>query len=250
MSGSCLGESSTLRLSQQLGCERTALVDARAAPVSVIERRRSIRCFLEDPVAPEMLDRLFRTARRAPSGANLQPGSFVHVKGAARARLSAALSEAYRAGGTEPEDYTYFPDPMPPALKRRQVAAAKALYEAAGIARHDQAARTAFFERNFRFFDAPVALIVTMDGRLGTGCYMDLGMALYGLMLAAAGEGIGSCAIGALASYPSLVRRTLGLEPGRNIVCGLAIGWPDETAPENDVRTSRLPLEEYVSVVE
>jgi len=201
------GGQSKLCSSQQLGCERMASVAAHDALVSMIERRRSIRCFLGDPVAPEVLDRLLRTARRAPSGANLQPGSFIHIKGAVRACLSTVLSEAYRTGRTEPEDYTYFPDPMPPTLKRRQVTAAKALYEAVGIARHDQAARTAFFERNFRFFDAPVALIVTIDGRLGTGCYLDLGMALYGLMLAAAAEGIGSCAIGALASYPMAVQR-------------------------------------------
>jgi nitroreductase len=219
------------------------------ALASIIERRRSVRRFLDDPVAPQVLGRLLRAARRAPSGANLQPGSFIHVKGAARAHLSAALVEAYRRGQTEAEDYTYFPEPMPQSLKRRQVAMAKALYNVLGIAR-DQAARMAYFERNFHFFDAPIALVVTIDGRLGSGCYMDLGMCLYGLMLAAVAEGLGSCAIGALASYPSLVRRALGLDPGQHIVCGFALGRPDESAPENDFQTDRLPLEEYVTALE
>jgi nitroreductase len=226
-----------------------SLLFAQSALAGMIERRRSIRRFLDEPVPREVLGKLLRAARQAPSGANLQPGSFIQVTGAARVRLSAVLVDAYRAGETETEDYSYFPDPLPHALKRRQVMAAKALYETLGIARNDSA-RAAYFERNFRFFDAPIALVVTMGGRLGSGCYMDLGMCLYGLMLAAVAEGLGSCAIGALASYPSLIRRTLGLDPGQHIVCGFAIGRPDGTAPENDFRTDRLPLEGYLSVIE
>lgn len=195
-----------------------------------------------------MLGNLLRVARQAPSAANLQPGSFIQVTGAARALLSDALVQAYRAGETEVEDYSYFPDPLPHALKRRQVMAAKALYEALGIARNGPE-RASYFERNFRFFDAPVALVVTIDGRLGSGCYMDLGMCLHGLMLAAVAEGLGTCAIGALASYPLLIRRALGLDASQYVVCGLAIGWPDEAAPENTFRTDRVPLESYFRII-
>lgn len=217
---------------------------------ALAEARRSTRRFLDRPVPDELLERLFAAARRAPSGANLQPGGFVLVRGAARDRLTSALTEAFRAGAAEPEDYSYFPDPMPMALKKRQVAAAKALQDAAGIRREDRAARDAQFARNFRFFDAPVALVATIDARLGTGCYMDFGMCLYGLMLAATAQGLGSCGIGALASYPTVIRRALDLPDDQLIVCGLALGWPDETAPENAVRTERLAVGEFVSVRE
>jgi nitroreductase len=225
---------------------------ATLAPVgnADLRQRRSTRRFLDEAVPPALLATLLRAARQAPSGANLQPGHFIHVKGAARERLSAALIAAYRAGAAETVDYTYFPNPMPSALKRRQVMAARALYTAVGVARDDQVARARYFERNFEFFSAPIALVVTIDCRLGSGCYMDLGMCLYGLMLAAAAEGLGSCAIGALASYPSMIRRALCLDPGQHIVCGVAIGWPDPTAPENTVRTDRLPLDEFFSIIE
>jgi hypothetical protein len=125
------------------------------------------------------------------------------------------------------------------ALKRRQMASAKALYEALGIAREDRVGRDAQFERNFHFFEAPVALVVTIGHDLGSGCYMDLGMALYGLMLAAQAHGLSTCAIGAMASYPSLIRRHLSLDSTSKIVCGIALGYADPEAAVNQTRTAR-----------
>lgn len=211
--------------------------------------RSSTRRFVERPVPEGWLEEMLREARHAPSGANLQPGEFIRVEAEARRRLSEGLVGAYRSGLPPREDYSYFPDPMPMILRRRQVAAAQALYGALGAARDDREARRAQFERNFRFFDAPVALVVTIDARMGAGCYMDLGMCLYGLMLAAAARGLGSCAIGALASYPGIVRDALGLGEGVSVVCGLALGHPDPAAPENAVRTARREVADFLRVV-
>ena len=211
--------------------------------------RRSVRAFLPDAVGDDLLHRLLQSARQAPSGANLQPGSFIHVRGLARERLSAELSAAFRAGQQEVEDYAYFPKPMPSLLRRRQVAAARALYGALGIAREDRSARDGQFERNFRFFDAPVALLITIDRDFGSGGYMDLGMAIYGLMLAAEAEGLSTCAIGAMATYPGLIRRTLGLDEKETLVCGMAIGYADAAAPVNATRTTRCALDEYFRVI-
>ena len=177
----------------------------------MISERRSVRAYLPTPVADALLHEVLVQARLAPSGANLQPGAFVQVRGAVREALSADLVAAWQHGRTEPEDYSYFPQPLPHSLRRRQVAAAQAMYGALGVARDDRAGRDAQFARNFRFFDAPVALIVTIAHDMGSGCYMDLGMTLYGLMLAAQAKGLSTCAIGALASYPNLIRSHLGL---------------------------------------
>ena len=211
--------------------------------------RRSMRGYLPTPVAPEVLEQLLVCARKAPSGANLQPGSFTWVRGEAREALSADLVRAWRGGEAEAEDYDYFPKPMPMTLRKRQVVAAQALYGALGVAREDRAGRDAQFERNFRFFDAPVALIVTLEHGFGSGGYMDLGMALYGLMLAAQAQGLASCAIGAMASYPSLIRQHLGLSEASVIVCGLALGYADPQAPVNQTQTERADLDTYFKVV-
>ena len=196
-----------------------------------------------------MLHEVLIQARRAPSGANLQPGCFVQVRGSARDALSADLVQAWQQDGEEAEDYSYFPQPMTHTLRRRQVAAAQALYGALGVARDDRAGRDAQFERNFRFFDAPVALIVTMPNDMGSGCYMDLGMALYGLMLAAQDKGLATCAIGAMASFPNLIRGHLGLDASSHIVCGMAMGYADPDAPVNQTQTTRCALDEYFKVV-
>ena len=212
-------------------------------------QRHSVRAYSAQAVPDALLHQLLRTARQAPSGANLQPGSFVAVRGEARAQLSADLISAFRCGQQELEDYAYFPQPLPTVLRRRQVAAARALYGALGIGRDERAARDGQFERNFSFFDAPVALVVTIRSDFGSGGYMDLGMALYGLMLAAQSCGLASCAIGALASYPGLVRRHLGLDAQSTVVCGMALGYADALAAVNQTRTSRCDLEEFFRVV-
>ena len=215
----------------------------------LVTDRQSVRAYLPKPVPDSLLRQLLMSARQAPSGSNLQPGAFLSIQGAAREQLSHNLITSWRSGLHEVEDYAYFPQPMPMALKRRQAASAQALYGALGILREDRAGRDLQFERNFRFFDAPVALVITIDRDFGSGGFMDLGMTLYGLMLAARAQGLATCAIGALATYPKLVRRSLGLDEHSVIVCGLALGYADEAAPVNQTKTTRCDLKDYFRVI-
>lgn len=215
----------------------------------LVTERRSIRGFSPRDVPEDVLHELLISARQAPSGANLQPGTFIWVRGDVRQTLSTDLVHAWHHGEQETEDYDYFPKPMPHTLRRRQVQAAQALYGALGVARDDRTGRDEQFERNFRFFDAPVALIVVMEHGFGSGGYMDLGMTLYGLMLAAQAKGLSTCAVGAMASYPSLIRRHLGLSATSHIVCGMALGYADPSAPVNQTHTTRCELNEYFKVV-
>ena len=217
---------------------------------SLATERRSIRAYQTEPVADGLLREVLTLARKAPSGANLQPGSFISVVDEARQRLTADLTQGWRSGAQEPEDYSYFPTPLPMTLRRRQVAAAKALYGSIGIAQEDRAGRDLQFEQNFRFFDAPVALIATINGDFGSGGYMDFGMTLYGLMLAAQSKGLATCAIGAMASYPGLIRRSLRLDDNTKIVCGIALGYADEDAAVNQTLTERCALDQYFRVIE
>lgn len=220
-----------------------------ASYAALAQSRRSVRAFAPTPVPQALLEQLLETARQAPSGANLQPGRFWALQGPARERLSAALCQAVRTQQPAREEYGYFPQPMPLQLRKRQVAAAQALYRSLGIARGDGAARQQQFERNYRFFDAPVALLVTIDRAFGSGGFMDLGLCLHGLLMAAHAAGLGACAIGALASYPDIVRRELGLPDSEVVVCGVALGWPDPAAPGNQTQTEREPLAQYFQVL-
>ena len=208
-------------------------------------QRRSVRGFLPAPVPEETIKDILRAARTAPSGANLQPGRFHVLTGSALALLSEELLNAIAKGQPEVSEYSYFPEKMNAALKSRQRAAGYALYQALGIERRDIAGRKAQFDLNYRFFNAPVGIVVTIDRDMGKGCFMDLGMSLMALMLAAQSRGLATCGVGALAKRGDVVHQSLVLPGNELVVCGMALGWPDPDASVNQVQTERLPLDEY-----
>lgn len=214
---------------------------------ALMRRRRSIRAYDRRPLDRSLIEEICRLARTAPSGANLQPGSFHVLTGAPLAALVAGIEAEIARGTPERTEYSYFPDPMPPELKARQRAAGFALYRALGVERRDIAGRRRQFRRNYRFFDAPVGVIVSIDRRLGSGCFMDLGMSLMGFLLAAEARGLGATGIGAMANYGAAIHRLLDLPATEMVVCGIALGWPDPEAPENRLRTEREDLPAFTS---
>jgi len=209
--------------------------------------RRSIRGYLDTPVARDAIEHILRAARHAPSGANLQPGGFHVLTGTPFDALKSTLADARNNGHPEVSEYSYFPNPMPANLKARQRAAGFALYEALGVTRRDIAGRKAQFEQNYRFFDAPVGIVVTIHRDMGKGCFMDLGMALMALFLAVEDAGLAASGIGALANHGDVVHATLGLPDDEMVVCGIALGHADPDAAVNAVRTTRAALAEFAT---
>ena len=214
---------------------------------ALLVARRSVRAFRPDPVPRATVARLIELARTAPSGANLQPGRFHALAGPALAGLVEALSAAAASGRPPVAEYSYFPDPMPPHLKDLQRAAGFALYAALGIDRRDTAGRRAQFARNYRFFDAPVGIVVTIERAMGKGCFMDLGMAIGTFLIAAEAHGLGACGIGALANHGDVVHRHLALPENELVVCGIALGRTDPDHPANHVRTARLEVDQIAT---
>ena len=214
---------------------------------SILERRRSVRAFLDTPVERTDLELICRAARQAPSGGNLQPGQFRLLAGNDLASLVEAIQKAVDDGVPPDEEYTYFPRIMSAELKRRQRTAGYALYEALGISRRDTNGRRRQFNRNYSFFGAPVGMIVSIDRTMGSGCFMDLGMTLMAFMLAANDRGLGTTGIGALARYARTIHEHLEMPRGEMVVCGIAIGFPDDSAPANNFRTDRIDLSDFVS---
>jgi nitroreductase len=211
--------------------------------------RNSVRKYTAQPVPMEMIESILTVARSAPSGGNLQPGKFVVMSGEPLQAFSDTLCAAIEDGLEITEQYTYFPDPMPRPLLRRQAETAGALYKAAGIDRKDVRARDDLFLQNYRFFSAPIGIVVTIDQRLGSGCYMDMGMTLQTLLLAAQAAGLASCGIGALANYGPFIGEYLGLEDNEIVVCGIALGYEETGAAINQFRTKRSPLKDYATFI-
>nr|WP_058315543.1 nitroreductase [Cognatishimia activa] len=213
----------------------------------IMNARCSVRAFRKAPVERSQMEAICQAARKAPSGANLQPGKFHVLTGDALAGLCASLQAAIAENRPFDSEYSYFPDPIPAELKARQRSAGFALYEALGIEKRDVAGRRAQFAKNYDFFDAPVGVVVTIQKDMGKGCFMDMGMAIMSFLLAAEDEGLGATGIGALANYASVAHAHLGLAEDEMVVCGIAVGHPDLDAPVNNFRTERAALEEFTS---
>lgn len=208
--------------------------------------RHSTRSFADQPVDLEMLQTLIASARQTASGGNIQPGFCHLLTGEPLARLSKKLLASADAGAFC-TPYQYYPTPLCAPFKQRVTGAAKCLYQAAGVARSDKAARWQLQRRNYQFFGAPVGLVVTMDRRLEQGSWLDAGGFIHTLMLAAHAQGLASCAIGALASLDQVLAETLGYQQDEFTLCGIAIGYEDQAAI-NNCQTSRLPFSEYCRV--
>lgn len=214
---------------------------------SLLRNRHSVRAFLPEGISQDTIAELLTLARCAPSGANLQPGRFHVLTGTALMQLVEKLEQAIDSGQPEVSRYSYFPETMSAELKQRQRAAGFALYESLGIGKRDTRARREQFRRNYRFFDAPVGMVVTIDGDMGKGCFMDLGMAVMSLFLAAEARGLSATGIGALANHADVVHGFLQLPESDLVVCGIALGKADPSHPVNGCRTQRLALDDYAS---
>jgi nitroreductase len=121
------------------------------------------------------------------------------------------------------------------------------LYASLGIARDDAAAREHQMLRNYLFFDAPVGLLVTLDRRLNTGSFMDLGMFIQNIMVAARAQGLHTCAQAAFAWYHKVARAQLPISDHEILACGIALGHEDPSAPENAFSTERADVEAFAS---
>ncbi|TDR85149.1 nitroreductase [Enterovirga rhinocerotis] len=212
-----------------------------------ITTRRSIRGFLPDPVPMETVRHLLALASRAPSGSNVQPWKSHVVTGAALQRLKDDLFAVFDSGAPEQREYEYYPrNWRSPYLDRRRKVGWE-LYRLAGVARGDKEAGHRQRARNYVFFGAPVGLIFTIDRDLEQGSWLDYGMFLQSLMIAARGHGLDTCAQAAIASYPAIVTRHLAIPAEEMVICGMALGWADLGEPTNALESEREPVDGFTA---
>ena len=217
---------------------------AAANPVEeAIISRQSIRRFLPDPVPRETLEHLLAVASRAPSGVNAQPWRVYAVGGETLRNLSAELVEAYlHEPGEHRVEAEYSPERLPEPYKSRQREVGWALYGALGIEKGDRERARAQHARNFQFFDAPAGLIFTMERVMKTGGWLDYGMFLQTLMIAARGVGLHTCPQMAFCQFHRILRERLDIPAEEQVICGMSIGYADLDAPENQFETRREPV--------
>lgn len=213
----------------------------------LIRARRSVRAFLPKPVQRADIDAILRIAALAPSGSNIQPWRVHVLTGEVRQALCDAVSAAYERGdASQRAEYDYYPrEFFEPYLSRRRQNG-WSLYGLLGIAREDKAKMKAQLGKNFRFFGAPVGLMFTIDRRLAQGSWLDYGMFLQTLMLAAAARGLATCPQAAWIDYHRIISAQLGFADYEQLVCGMALGYEDRAAIESRFRTERAALSDFV----
>jgi len=222
-------------------------VEPANAVEEAVSQRRSVRAFLDTPVPRATVERILALAARAPSGTNMQPWKVQVLTGAARDRLCDAVTAAFDGPEKHANEWAYYPKEFrEPYLSRRRKVGWD-LYGLLGIARGESQRMHAQHGRNFRFFDAPVGMIFTIDRHLEIGSWLDYGMFLQNIMVLARSHGLDTCPQAAFAAYHKVIRAELGLDEEQVVVGGLSLGYADWSAVENTLVTGRVPLDRFVT---
>lgn len=227
----------------------TALTSSSMPVLDAIAGRKSVRGFLPDPVPRETVRAILDAAARAPSGTNTQPWKVYVVEGAAKDRVTDAVTAASDAGETSPS-YQYSPAKWPEPYLSRRRKLGFGLYDLLGIAKDDMEGRKRQHHENYRFFGAPVGLFFTVDQKLEKGSWIDVGMFLSHVMLAARGHGLETCPQAAWVPYAGAVFEALGLPDDEVLICGMSMGHSDWEARANALVSERAPAEEFTTFLD
>ena len=223
--------------------EQIALVDA------AITSRRSVRAFMPTPVPRQAVEHILAVASRAPSGTNTQPWRVYVLMGAAKTELSRKITKAYDdpvERATHTEEYAYYPTEWKSPFIDRRRKVGWDLYGLLKIGKTDKERMHAQHGRNYGFFDAPVGLIFTIDRSLRQGSWLDYGMFLQSVMVAARGHGLDTCPQAAFMQFHRIITEHVGAPDGEQVVCGMALGHADPAAIENTLVTEREPVAGFV----
>ena len=224
---------------------------------AAITSRMSARAFLPKPVPRATLEHLLQVASRAPSGTNTQPWKVYVLQGQSRNTLVDKVCAAHDALRADPalaaeyrEEYDYYPEKwVSPFIDRRRENG-WSLYGLLGITKGDKDKMHAQHQRNFRFFDAPVGLMFTLDRVMGRGSLVDYGMFLQNIMVAARGHGLHTCPQAAWNGFARIILPHVGAGESEMLVCGMALGYADPADKVNGFHTPREPVESFTTWLE
>ena len=222
-----------------------------------ITSRNSTRAFTQQPVPRQTILDMLDVAARAASGTNTQPWKTYVLQGAARDGLVQKVCTAHDALRANPalmseyrEEYDYYPTQwVSPYIDRRRENG-WGLYGLLGITKGDKDKMHAQHQGNYRFFDAPVGLMFTIDRVLGRGSLLDYGMFLEALMVAARGRGLDTCPQAAWNGFAKIIMPHVGAGDNELLVCGMALGYADKTDIVNTFRTPRVAASEFTTWLE
>ncbi|MBI5278299.1 MAG: nitroreductase [Burkholderiales bacterium] len=227
--------------------------DSIATVDLAITSRRSVRAFLPTPVPRRTVEDILEVASRAPSGTNIQPWKVYVLGGEAKAALSRKILDVYNdpaALAQHSDEVSSHPTEwVSPYIDRRRKVGWD-MYKLLGIAKGDHAEMHAQRGRNYDFFDAPVGLIFTIDRIMARASWLDYGMFLANVMIAARARGLHTCPQGAFLRFHRVVMEHIGAPAGETLVCGMSMGHEDASAPVNALVSERAPVADFAKFIE
>lgn len=221
---------------------------------AAITSRMSVRAFTDEPVDKSLIEQILQVASRAPSGTNCQPWRVYVLQGVSKARLVEQVCATHDAIRANPalaaefvEEYDYYPQKwVSPYIDRRRENG-WGLYGLLGIGKADKDKMHAQHQRNFRFFDAPVGLMFTVDRVMGRGSLVDYGAFLQNIMVSARGHGLHTCPQAAWNGFAKIILPHIGAGPDEMLVCGMSLGYADPSALVNTFHTPRVPARDFTT---
>ena len=222
----------------------------RAAVDWAIVSRRSIRAFRPDPVPQHDIDAILEVATSAASGVNTQPWRVHVVTGEAKQRLSDAIAridDDLTLSESLAEPYDYYPKEWKSPFVERRRKVGWDLYGLLGIAKGDKVRMHEQHGRNYRFFDAPVGLFFTLNRVMCTGSFLDYGMFLQSVMVAARARGLDTCPQVAFTKFHRVISELLRIPDEELLVCGMSLGFADASKIENTLVTERNPVDQFTT---
>ena len=221
----------------------------RSADEAIITRR-SIRAFLDKPVSLEMVQEILDVAARAPSGTNTQPWKVHVVGGELRKELSRRILAVFddpEQSKTHSREYQYYPKEWTSPYIDRRRKVGWDMYGLLGIGKGDFQKTHDQHGRNYAFFDAPVGLMFTIDRIMEQGSWLDYGMFIQSVMIAARARGLDTCPQAAFLDFHTIIAQTLNIPSNEMLVCGMSLGWADPQATINGLHTEREPVQGFAT---
>lgn len=210
---------------------------------TAMENRQSARAYLPKPVLRADIEDLLKYAGMAPSAINLQPWEYVIVYGEEKDRLVQQLTRAHAernvscGPGTE--------KPLPDKFKSRSRRASQAM--ASKVAEMDLDFNHFVEEGSCSFYGAPIVIIVAIDRLFPKIRYLDVGLSVSYLLLAAQAKGLATCPVGLVTAYGDQIAEALDIPDNKEIVLGIALGYADPQSPINCFKTGRENLDAFRS---
>jgi len=215
-----------------------------------IEKRYSVRSYLDKAVDKDTVKNILEVAKRAPSGVNSQPWKVYVVMGNTRNNLVKEACENFDKGEMEKEVYQVYPTERPDWYKARQRGAGFALYGALGIGKEDKEKRFTQARKNYEFFGAPVGIFITVHNSVGPNGWGHVGHFVQNICLAAVDAGLATCLQEAWAGFPGLIKKYTHYGDEEIMWCGIALGYEDPDHAVNSFRTDREEFESYAKILE